>query len=107
MLELPDPGGAARVSTFLGETQVAAGNPAAAVASLREALTVMREIGSDFFVAELLVALAAAHESAGDPEQSRNCLWQACELYEQIGGPHAESLRRRLSSDAPADNSQA
>lgn len=107
MLELPDPGGAARVSTFLGETQVAAGDPAAAVASLGEALAVMRGIGSEFFVAELLVALAAAHESAGDLEISRSCLRQACELYEQIGGPHAESLRRRLSSGPPADNSQA
>lgn len=96
MTELPDAGGAARVLTFLGETYAAAGRPRDAVVSLQRALGAMREIGSDFYTAELLAALGTAHERAGDLDQAKACLWQAFELYERTGGPHADALRTRL-----------
>ncbi|PSL53295.1 putative ATPase [Saccharothrix carnea] len=89
----------ARARQGLGEDQ-------AAIDLCRQALALyLAEAGNDLYVAATLETLATSLRQVGDHEGAVRCLIEAVTVLTDLGDPHADVLRGRLSQDGqpPAD----
>lgn len=97
MARLCDRMGEGRTLTFLGIAYARAHRSAEAQSALAESLAIMRDSGSPFYHAEVLAALGELAETTGDLPAAVDWLTQACQYYEQAGGPHADRARALLT----------
>jgi len=97
MAELGDPTQHARAVTMLGAVHLLAGRPAVARHALTEALAAMREFGSPYYQAEILVCLGDAADYDGDTESARRHWHAAADLYESVHDDKAAAIRSRLA----------
>lgn len=87
---------------MLGELELAAGRPAAAVSLLTESVDVWRTRGWVAFLAETLRALGQANRALRDEDGARRAWQEACELYTQLGDTAAATEIAELQA-AQAD----
>ncbi|SHN29821.1 Tetratricopeptide repeat-containing protein [Cryptosporangium aurantiacum] len=94
---LPDEYNQARVLTSLGETELRAGRPEAALAPLRGARDGMHEADAPYQEARVVLLLAIAAGRAGLRDQARTHWGQAAELCRAVGLSDPGVLARRFA----------
>ncbi|HWM03581.1 MAG TPA: BTAD domain-containing putative transcriptional regulator, partial [Actinophytocola sp.] len=77
--------GVAEVQRSRGELALAAGEPAAAVRSLRASLATWRQLTAPLEEARLLARLAMAHDAAGDPARAAACRVDCRAIVDELG----------------------
>jgi tetratricopeptide (TPR) repeat protein len=92
----------ARGLQFLGAAHQLAGRHDLADAVLREAWTVVSEMDSPYYQAEILAQLGEVAEQRGDRSAAADAYQRAGELYEAAEDPKADVMRTRVASLAEA-----
>jgi tetratricopeptide (TPR) repeat protein len=87
----------ARILTSLSSTHLRWGHTNDAMALLREALDLTRQLSSPYYQAEVLTTLADAAALAGDTNAARAYLSEAQQLCFRNSDPKATELGRRLA----------
>jgi predicted negative regulator of RcsB-dependent stress response len=87
-----------RALMFLGLAALDSAHPASAAAPLATALTLMRELGSTYFQAEILTAVGDLAARTGDLASARQAYSEAVELYEQLSDPKSTAVQAKLTS---------
>jgi DNA-binding NarL/FixJ family response regulator len=86
-----------------GAVALAAGEPRDAVARLREAWELWRDVPAPYEVARVRALIGSAYAALGDDEGARMELDAAGEVFEQLGArPDAERVAALLATDAVA-----
>jgi tetratricopeptide (TPR) repeat protein len=94
---IPDLYNQARVRIGLGRAHGLAGDFAAALDHLRQALPAMREIGSPRGEADALTELGSLAERAGQVGEARRWYAEAETILVRLGHPEAARMRERLA----------
>ncbi|MFI9381521.1 tetratricopeptide repeat protein [Kutzneria sp. NPDC052558] len=95
---LPDRTQHSRTLMFLGLAALDSSDPRSASAPLTQALTLMRELGSAYYQAEILTALGDLFVRTDDLPSARRSYSEAITLYDQVGDPKAAEVRSKLTS---------
>jgi tetratricopeptide (TPR) repeat protein len=101
MADLSDNTQYSRTLMFLGAAYAKTSDPARAAAPLREALALMRDLGSAYYQAEILAVLGDVAERSGDLLSAREHLRLAYENYLAAGDPEADRVREGLAALDP------
>jgi tetratricopeptide (TPR) repeat protein len=104
---LPDQYNEARALTELGLTYLRAGRPYDAFQSLGRALDTMTSLDSRYEQARIRVVLAGTARELGHHHQVRSHLVQALAVYDGLGAPEADEVRRLLVESAQPDSPDA
>jgi tetratricopeptide (TPR) repeat protein len=97
---LPDPYNEARALTELGLTRLSAGQPEDALLPLGQALDAMTSLDSPYEQARIHVALTEVALELHQYHQARSHLEQALAVYDRLGAPEADPVRRKLQETA-------
>lgn len=101
---LPDQYNEARALTELGLTYLRAGRPRDALQPLGQALDTMTSLDSHYEQARIRVVLAGAAQELGHHHQARSHLEHALAVYDGLGVPETDRVRRMLAESAQPDN---
>jgi DNA-binding SARP family transcriptional activator len=87
---------------LLGELDLAAGRPAAAIGRLTESVEVWRTRGWAMFLADTLRVLGQAHRALRDEDSAQRAWQEAAELYRQLGdsAAAAEITKLQVAADS-------
>jgi DNA-binding SARP family transcriptional activator len=97
LLEPDDLGGQASTWDSLGYIHHHRGDHREAIACYRRSLEVFRSLGDRYWTADVLLHLGDSHLAAGGPEPARAAWQEALAILEDLGHPHADAARSRLS----------
>jgi tetratricopeptide (TPR) repeat protein len=86
----------ARSLMFLAKAHVGTGARQAAEAALRTGLDAMRQLGSSYYQAEILVEMGELAAGGDDLAAARRYLDEALSLYRTVEDPAADRVRARL-----------
>lgn len=100
--ELEDDRTAGRALAALGRVYDAQGEQDAAQEAYENAVRMLRENQAAHYEARALEDWAGLDQRAGRAQEARERLLRALEIHETVGGPRAESVRRRLAEQPPA-----
>jgi tetratricopeptide (TPR) repeat protein len=103
MLRLGDTTQYARTLLALAESSIQADQIDDAAAPLHEALSLMRDLGSRYYQAEVLAKLAEVAILQGNHSSAVDSYRQAAELYTGVEDPLAEVMRTRLAELGQTD----
>ncbi|MGP3949297.1 BTAD domain-containing putative transcriptional regulator [Streptomyces sp. 7N604] len=81
----------------LAEVHLAAQRPAQAAVHAEQSLSVLRGIGGEWRRANALTVLGQALSGVGHADRARACWQDALAVYEQLGSPEADEVRRLLA----------
>ena len=101
MANLSDNTQHSRALMFLGAAYAKTSDPTRAEAPLREALALMRDLGSAYYQAEVLAVLGDVAEQSRDLVSAREHFQLAYEYYLAAGDPDADRVRERLAALDP------
>jgi len=96
--DLGNPAGEARVLNHIGSLAQATDAPSDALARYEQALAIASRIGSLPEKARAAEGVAQFHLKAGDIDLGLSYLWQALEIYQQLGSFNAERVQRAIDS---------
>jgi tetratricopeptide (TPR) repeat protein len=103
MRQLGDTTQYARTLMALAESRIQARQIDASAEPLNEALSLMRELGSLYYQAEILAKLAEVATLRGDRPSAIDCYRQAAELYAGVEDPLADLMRIHLAELGQTD----
>jgi tetratricopeptide (TPR) repeat protein len=98
MASIEDRNQHARALMFLGAAHLRADQPGLAADAMREALSVVRELGSPYYQAEVLSRLGELAQQQGDREGAVERYTEAARLYAIVQDPQAEVMRSRVEA---------
>ncbi|WP_198680765.1 AfsR/SARP family transcriptional regulator [Lentzea terrae] len=101
LLEPDDLDGQASTWDSLGYIHHHRGDHREAIACYQRSLQVFRSLGDHYWTADVLIHLGDSHLAAGDPVEARAAWQEALGILEDLGHPHAEAARTRLSPPVP------
>ncbi|KAA2256086.1 tetratricopeptide repeat protein [Solihabitans fulvus] len=105
MAAVGDRTGQARALRSVGVVLLRAGRPVDALAPLEEALSLAEDVGTPYYLAEVVAVLGEVAEQRGDLATAREQYARAANLYAEMDEPKAKELRSRLArlARAPSD----
>lgn len=92
----------AMAMTRLAEVELAGGHALEALVQAEAAVAMVPVHDADDRRADMLTVLGRALVLAGQPERGRACLEQALAVFDRLGRPEADQVRRYLVTGAPA-----
>lgn len=101
LLEPDDLDGQASTWDSLGYIHHHRGDHREAIACYQRSLDVFRSLGDHYWTADVLIHLGDSHLAAGGPVEARAAWHEALGILEDLGHPHADAARTRLSPPAP------
>ncbi|GAB2963130.1 ATP-binding protein [Saccharothrix stipae] len=103
--ELDDVWRVARAERTLGLTYAGSGDVELALEHLRRALSMHREFDNRFDVARTSTDIGDVLHRVGEHGKARSAWRDAVTIFEELGAPGADAVRRRLDSSADTDPS--